>query len=169
MANNTHETTIRRELSLRAQIAVFIVSVLGAALASGTAVLADFAVRLDKLSICGGVLLVVGGLLLSFFALNLGIYSGSRRDLTSTLLVTAMAMLPAVLIGISRLQWDRASLVFGMALVGWSGGWRLSRRLPTVERAHGVISQLRPALAMVCVTFGAFIYVIAPSLEIMGE
>jgi len=169
MADNVHETTIHRELALRTQVAISIVSVFGAALASVTTIVADFAIRLDRLSVCGGSLLVVGGLVASSFAANLGICTRSRHEKVSRLLATAAALLPAILMGISRSQWNRALIVFSMVMAGWLGGWTVSRKLFLVARAHGVISQLRLALAIIFVTFGAFVYVIAPSLEIVGK
>jgi len=167
MANN--ETMTHQEFSLRTQITIFIVSVLGTALASATTIVADFAIRLDSLSVCGGVLLVVGGLIASSFAANLGICTCSRREQIWTLILTLLATMLAVLTGISLSQWDRAMRVFSMAIFGWYAGWEVSKRFFFAERKCEVLSGLRQGLAMCFVLLGTLIYVIAPSLEIVVE
>jgi hypothetical protein len=154
---------------LYTQLAVAIISVLSAAAASATLVVADFAVRLDELAVGPGALLVVGGLIVSFLGLSVGMIEVDSRDFRSTLLAMGCALLPAVLIGATRLQWFRVLLVVGMAAVGFAAGVALSRRYLAVSESNALLSRLRLAGAAALATLGTSIYVVAPSLGIAAK
>lgn len=168
MTDNTPEAPIRT------QVAIFVISILGAALGAATTIVADFAVRLNmnSLPVCGGTLLVMGGLMGlmgSSFAANFGIPIGYRHERFWTLLLTAMFLLPAILTGAACSQWVRALLALNMTMGGWVLGWITSNKVFSTARAHSIISQLRPGLALAFVMFGALVYVVAPSIEIVGR
>jgi len=144
------------------RILISIVSVVVTAISTVGAIVAEVALQtgssLPYLSILG----VTMGWALAFFGLNWDVYSETRRDLFSMFAINISVLVPGTLLGISTHQWNAVLRVVGMACVGFTWGWYLSK---SVTRRYGLernnlLSTIRTVLSMMLVACATYVYIL---------
>lgn len=150
------------------RVLIPITSVVVTAVSAFVIVLAELDLQTDASSPYWSILGVNVGLVLAFFGLNWDVYSDARRDVISMVAINIGALVPSTLTGLSTHQWGRVLGLQGLACVGFTWGWSLSR---SVTRRYGIersnlLSVVRTMFSMMLVVCATFVYILLHIVEL---